>query len=442
MYPWRDASPIWWSGCDARVVRVVVAAFAALCALYLVSPRAVALDEAQALFAANKQRVCQVRVLDLGSGSKSGIGSGFWVTADGYVVTNFHVVSDLVHKAGQHRAEYLLEGGRRGDLELVDIDVVNDLAVLKSDHQLAEFLELEQRAPANGERLFAMGNPHDLGLSIVEGTYNGLIEESLYEKIHFTGALNPGMSGGPTINRAGRVVGVNVATGGNQLGFLVPVKHVARLLERATSGPPLGQASYAGTVAQQLFDNQAQYMREMIARLPIQTTRMNGFSVPGQLTPYFKCWGDTDTGDKQLYTRTAIACYTDDDIYLTEDHEVGEVQYFHEYFTTRDMGSLSFAAFLEERLNDPRLSIGTDENMVGNYRCRTRLVSSESLRFKLVFCVRQYQELEALYDAFMTAVTRVGAGEALQTSFTLSGVGYENILGFLEQYLKAVRWLQ
>ena len=48
-----------------------------------------------------------------------------------------------------------------------------------------------------GERIYAMGNPLDLGFTIVEGTYNGLVDKSYDERIHFSGAINPGMSGGP-----------------------------------------------------------------------------------------------------------------------------------------------------------------------------------------------------------------------------------------------------
>ena len=60
---------------------------------------------------------------------------------------------------------------------------------------------------AHGARLYSIGNPHDLGISIVEGTHNGLLRHTLYPRIHFTGPINPGMSGGPTITPEGAVVG-------------------------------------------------------------------------------------------------------------------------------------------------------------------------------------------------------------------------------------------
>src|SRR4029077_10835207 len=89
--------------------------------------------------------------------------------------------------------------------------------------------------PAQGERLYSMGNPLDLGFTVNEGTYNGLVGRSYNERIHFTAALNPGMSGGPTVTAGGLVVGINVATrrDGQLISFLVPARFAATLLQRA-----------------------------------------------------------------------------------------------------------------------------------------------------------------------------------------------------------------
>ena len=87
-------------------------------------------------------------------------------------------------------------------------------------------------ALGNLATIYSLGNPHDLGMILVPGTYNGLQKYSFYPRIHFTGAVNAGMSGGPTVDAAGKVVGVNVASAGNQLGFLVPADALQALLQR------------------------------------------------------------------------------------------------------------------------------------------------------------------------------------------------------------------
>lgn len=113
------------------------------------------LDEAQRLFATHKNSVLQVRVLDRISGSKSGIGSGFFVSADGFVMTNFHVISELVYKTDRYRAEYTLNDDYTGSLTLVDVDVVHDLALLKADANQEIYFRFARRLPDQGQRLFS-----------------------------------------------------------------------------------------------------------------------------------------------------------------------------------------------------------------------------------------------------------------------------------------------
>lgn len=70
------------------------------------------------------------------------------------------------------------------------IDVVHDLALLNTGPVGDRHLELSETEPSKSERLYAFGNPHDLGLTIVEDTYYGLIEKLMYDKIHFTASTD------------------------------------------------------------------------------------------------------------------------------------------------------------------------------------------------------------------------------------------------------------
>ena len=176
-------------------------------------------------------------MLDTASGSKSAIGSGFYVHPR-YLLTNYHVVSELVFRPEQYSLEIVHDDGRTEPVELANIDVVHDLALLRAARPAGDALQLSGDVLSKGSRVYAFGNPYDLGASIIEGTYNGLLEDSLYEKIHFSGALNPGMSGGPAIARDGRVVGVNVSTAGNEVSFLVPAKFAIELLAQTLQRGP------------------------------------------------------------------------------------------------------------------------------------------------------------------------------------------------------------
>ena len=82
-------------------------------------------DKAQDLFSGVKQSILQIRVIDLASGSKSAIGSGFVINGNGLLATNYHVVEQKVSKPDKYRVEYMTNTNQTGELRLVDVDVVN-----------------------------------------------------------------------------------------------------------------------------------------------------------------------------------------------------------------------------------------------------------------------------------------------------------------------------
>ncbi|MGB1310866.1 MAG: S1 family peptidase, partial [Leucothrix sp.] len=170
--------------------------------------------------------VYQVRVINIETGKKVAIGSAFVVRREDILATNYHVVSEYVNDPDVFRLEYLSTDGDSGELELLDLDVIHDLAVVKSKTSMGKPLEIAS-VPDKGARLFSLGNPLDLGFSIVTGTNNGIMEQDEDGNILFSGSLNQGMSGGPALDESGKVVGINVATQGNSLGFLVPANYLS-----------------------------------------------------------------------------------------------------------------------------------------------------------------------------------------------------------------------
>src|SRR6266705_5998493 len=186
--------------------------------------------QARSLYEKTRDSVAQIRVLLGESDSHAATGTGF-VVGGGLILTNYHVVSDKALEPDTYRLEFVLPGGRRGPLQIVAVDVLHDLAVVKGNTGDIRALALREASLQKGDKGFSLGYPLSQGLSVVEGTYNGRSEEQYYETIHFTGAINSGMSGGPVVDVSGRVFGVNVATRrrGQLVSFLVPAKFAKRV---------------------------------------------------------------------------------------------------------------------------------------------------------------------------------------------------------------------
>lgn len=391
---------------------------------------------AEGVYSGHEKKILQVRIIDKASGAKAAIGSGFVVSADGLVLSNYHVVSELINRPGRYRAEFSHEDGSGGELILVDIDVIHDLALLKSEQLGNDLLVIADTQPVKGERLFSLGNPLDLGMTIVEGTYNGLRARTLYEKIHFTGSINPGMSGGPTLNKKGEVVGVNVSTAGNQVSFLVPAKFVRQLLKRKKHGR-FSPKQLLDQVRDQLMENQQQYV-DYIFEKSFPLIEMGEFSLPGQLAPFMNCWGDTHPKNDSLYEIAHHSCSSSDDFYLSRMHSSGIIRFRHELFTTSEIGRIRFYSMLEERFQDADIHMEGDEDNFTNYQCETDFVEHNDLDSKVVFCMRGYRKLAGLYDVFMTTSTLVSGEENLQSTLVMSGVSYDNGVKFGRSFIESI----
>jgi len=158
-------------------------------------------------------------------------GSGFIIREDGYLVTNAHVVGDA------ERIQVRLSDGRRFDARLVGLDERVDLALLKIE---AKGVPVAQLGDSNrtrvGEFVLALGHPFGLEQTVSFGIVSRRgapiqVASPGFEFIQTDAAVNPGNSGGPLVNMAGEVVGVNsMAAVNGSIGFAIPVNLVKALL--------------------------------------------------------------------------------------------------------------------------------------------------------------------------------------------------------------------
>ena len=182
-------------------------------------PAAPVSASARRLYDRSRAQLLQIRTLY--NGSQASVGSGFVVSAEGHVITNYHVVSQHALEPERYRLQYQTPEGDGGDIQLLDFDARRDLALLrivakagdaKADpkgvvaRMTATPLAFRKGSQplAKGERIYSMGNPHDVAFAVVEGTYNGLVERSFDPLIYYSGSINPGMRAGRCSTRTAR----------------------------------------------------------------------------------------------------------------------------------------------------------------------------------------------------------------------------------------------
>ena len=392
--------------------------------------------QTQEVFKRFQDRIVQIRILESSSGSRVALGSGFSVSRDGEIVTNYHVVSELVQKPQQYRAEIVYFDGSTSPLKLLNFDVIRDLAIVSGKPTNASF-DLYAPPLAQGTRVFSIGTPLDLGFTIVEGTYNGLLEKSQYEKIHFTGSINPGMSGGPTIMDDGRVIGVNVATAGNQVSFLVPAKFVIALLQQARSASS-PQPTHA-TMAKQLLQNQ-QFFMDRLLKGNMESVTLGTFQLPGKIATYLKCWGNTNQDEDDQFQHLSHFCSSGDDLYISSSHRIRFINFRHDYFATKLLSERRFYKLYQRYFDDHDENFYAGKEDVTKFRCQTAFVSHADLTMRTVLCMRAYKKLPGLYDAVFKVATLGDDRRGVMTTLELGGVSYDNALRFTRNYLESISW--
>ena len=178
------------------------------------------------------------------SGTSQGVGSGVIYREDGYVVTNNHVIE------GAGEVEVVFADGSREAAEVVGTDELTDLAVLRVDRNdlpAANFADSGKLAP--GQMAVAIGSPQGLQSTVTAGVVSGLNREfpaelsgggqgALVDLVQTDAPISPGNSGGALADKAGGVIGINVAylppgqTGAESIGFAIPSNTAASVADQ------------------------------------------------------------------------------------------------------------------------------------------------------------------------------------------------------------------
>jgi serine protease Do len=413
-------------------------AYSAIAAAFVAGP-ALAQESSVAtsdVFRHYADRVVKIQVVETGSAAKATIGSGFFVTADGQVITNYHVVSKLINSPERYRVEMIDGSGAAHPVRLLGVNVVDDLALLATDARQHSFFSLAPVSVAQGARLYSLGHPEDLGLSIVEGTYNGYLPHARQQRLHFTGALNHGMSGGPTIAEDGRVVGINVATEGEELSFLVPVERASLLMRNVTTPGATPPARTLEQVGQQLRDYQNAYLRDMFVG-QVKTVALGPFHVPTEPAPYFRCWADASRRKEMPYESVTHRCSTDDYVFIAGEQSSGVITLEHQLISTKVLNPLRFFALYSSVFQRDNTPSGEEEH-VTSWRCETRNVRNADTPMRAVLCLRRYRKLGALYDAVLKVAVLGHRSVGLVSTLSLSGVTFENVQKLSQRYLEHI----
>jgi serine protease Do len=394
---------------------------------------------AQKLYSSAKADLLQIRMLLKNGRSQSTVGSGFMVGTSNLVLTNYHVVSQMALDPDVYAGEYVDTDGKRGPVELLAVDVLHDLAVVRINRSGTGFFNVPEKLAklTQGQYLYSLGNPLDLGFAISEGSYNGVITRSFYDQLMFTGPINSGMSGGPSVTVTGDVAGVNVSKrrDGELVSFLVPVRYAQELLKKvaAQTAPP---KDFNPLIGQQLLAHQ----KAMIDRLldtPLSVKMMGPYLVPVRESEQVRCWGRSNVKAEASFTADTISCSMESAIYVSESQQTGHVSMTHQYVRSASLDKMRFAVLASTLFKVENLGSSKDTRMTGP-SCTEQFVATKTVPLRAVTCVRAYRKFAGLYNFTLMTATTDDPKASLQSRIDVSGVSFENGMRSTRAFLEAL----
>ncbi len=399
-------------------------------------------ETAQKIYKRHSDSVYQIQIIDISSDEKSVIGSGFRISKNGLFATNYHVISDVVDTPERYRIEFHKDNEKKGELSILALDVAHDLALLKGESSSDPVLTLGSSNRLKGDRVYPMGNPYDLGMTIIEGTFNGRVGIGSYQQILLSAPLNPGMSGGPAFSSSGKVIGINVSVGGNDLSYLVPVEYLKKLVKEGIKKQK--SQEWRKIIQDQILERQAHSIRAIV-KADLSLEKFSSLRVPDSLLPSgIKCWGSSEPEnlkENQYYSFGRKWCQSEGDIYLSSGLFTGSYGYSFVWMESESLNALEFYKKYANKFSKSKFYPYATEKEVTEFRCENNFVKLANRDWKAAYCVRQYKKYPKLHDVVVSLAVlgEPKRGHVIRTG--LAGIDENLTKLFLKKLLGGIQWI-
>lgn len=424
--------------------------------LFVFAPTATRADSeaGKNVFALASPLVFQIVTSVSKTAPKQSYGSGFVVHRDGYLLTNYHVISSVIQDPSKRFQAYLKLKDKAIEAQIIDFDILNDVALVKVDHTFSGDLAISYEEPGQGETIYSIGLPKDLNLSIIEGKYNGTVFQGFTEQIHMSSPLNAGMSGGPTLDSKGRVIGLNVSIlrRSQNISFGVPIVTARKMLEKIQARTDETSAPAPITSLQQANKKSAEQIRlatdgllTELAKVQDKTRKFANWQV--QAKPRgMKCWSSRSDIPKQLYDFFYEQCDINAIAYINSIHSSAFYTIDYNTAINKKLNTTRFYSELDKRFRKldfmPPIYVGEENNQrfYTKYHCKTGFFENKhKVGFKMKYCIVGYLFYPDLYEINFNAVSVSDNEKSIQMILNAYGFTREGIQVLISTHLEKIK---
>lgn len=375
--------------------------------------------------------------------AKSSLGSGYLVSEDGLIATNYHVVAPFVDDPVRNQ---LRAKGERGEfpLTLVQFDLINDIAVVRAAGVIGKPLALSALPPEAGERIISFGNPAGLGMSLIEGNANGFATKGVVPRLLLSMPLNSGMSGGPILNSRDQVVGTNVSVQwlSNSLSFGVPTRALLELLARPAL--VVSRETLLKEANRQIDAFEKKTLEALTTALDVgtpETPLIIGGARSKPLPPAFACWDNRQEFEREGVVKSQYGCDLQFTPAIADVGPIASVQIQIEHFASARSsygfyGYLPFHAGSHQEVS-PRAAGDPD---LGPPECASNRVRVGSETWKMTTCAVAFKASPGFFDIDLVATSLTRPKEAMFVSLVFKGFRMSSALSLAERLIANISW--
>jgi hypothetical protein len=334
---------------------------------------------------------------------------------------------------------WVQSGSGKHQARLLQFDLTNDLALIQVAGIETRPLPLRREPLAPGSAIVAFGNPHGLGLSLIEGVFNGFAEKGFVDRMLLSMPLNSGMSGGPILTARGEVVGTNVSVmrHSNSLSFGVPVAKLAAL--RAAAALQITREALLRETNQQLVALEKDAFARAVqpGRARTVTVGAAEFESPSEL---FECWNNVKVFKEEGITKSSHSCNLQFTPSEEEIGEVGSVELLFEHFVSRG-GRWGFYNALSTHAGTHHDVEARDpqNGVLSAPRCVGERVSAGPLLWDVHICMNAYVKHAGLFNFDLVATSLSSPRQAAYLALHMKGFRYQSFSTVVQKLLRGTQ---
>ena len=356
------------------------------------------------------------------TGAKRWSGTGFYPKGyPGLIVTNNHVASDGALNPEDTVLVAIGHDGRETQAIALSFDLRRDVAILRAPAPSKAAIELAEQLPELGEQVTCAGFPMSQPFTFIDGRFVRLLDSASFRNLMLSASTDPGVSGGPTLNRKLQAIGANVAGEGRSVAYSVPADALREQLEKASKvqSPPDAQAMRQIALAQAL-DAAKGYAQDFFASARPVALGSAVALVPD--SPGVACSSRENRSDKtKTLANAQIGCRSEGTLLSFGNAEIGQWRIRFEWsaqarqslpaFLWDNLASSGAGPFLQE----------LDPDDPGPKACRRAAWSQNGANGFFLSCLSALGQEKTLRNLYFKTVAWDGSA-FYQASFAAKGV--------------------